>query len=197
MRLKADVGHALPEAALDWNDLRHLLVLRDCGNIAGAARRLKVDQATVRRRLAALQKAAGVALVVKVPGGLVLTIAGARAVEAARAMDASATQLEASLAALDSSLAGAVRIAAPDTLATWVLAPALGELHSLHPELTVELAAGAQAPDDLVRDVRPVEVARVEVIDPERHAFPEHGETAASASRGGPQTPGPASCMPP
>jgi DNA-binding transcriptional LysR family regulator len=194
MRLKADVGHALPEAALDWNDLRHLLVLRDCGNIA---RRLKVDQATVRRRLAALQKAAGVALVVKVPGGLELTIAGARAVEAARAMDASATQLEASLAALDSSLAGAVRIAAPDTLATWVLAPALGELHSLHPELTVELAAGAQAPDDLVRDVRPVEVARVEVIDPERHAFPEHGETAASASRGGPQTPGPASCMPP
>jgi DNA-binding transcriptional LysR family regulator len=134
-----------PEGALDWSDLRYLLVLRDCGNIASAARRLKVDQATVRRRLAALQKAAGVTLVVKVPGGLELTLAGERAVEAARAMDASASQLEASLAALDGSLAGAVRIAAPDTIATWILAPALGELRGLHPDLIVELVAGAQA----------------------------------------------------
>jgi DNA-binding transcriptional LysR family regulator len=133
------------EGALDWNDLRYLLVLRDCGNIAGAARRLKVDQATVRRRLATLQKAAGVALVVKVPGGLELTLAGEQAVEVARVMDASASQLEASLAALDTSLAGAVRIAAPDTIATWILAPALGDLRALHPELTVELVAGAQA----------------------------------------------------
>jgi DNA-binding transcriptional LysR family regulator len=96
----------VPDAALDWSDLRYLLVLRDCGNIAGAARRLKVDQATVRGSLAALQRAAGVALVLKVPGGLELTLAGEQAVEAARAMDASASQLEASLAELDSSLAG-------------------------------------------------------------------------------------------
>src|SRR5260370_24090952 len=60
------------------------------------------------RRLAALQKAAGVALAVKVPGGLELTLAGEQAGQVAPAMDESASHLQASLPALGRSLAGAL-----------------------------------------------------------------------------------------
>jgi len=36
---------------VDWNDLRFLLAVQETGSVSAAARRLRVDQATVSRRL--------------------------------------------------------------------------------------------------------------------------------------------------
>ena len=40
---------------LDWENLRHFLAVGRAGTLSGAARALKVDHATVSRRLAALE----------------------------------------------------------------------------------------------------------------------------------------------
>ena len=40
---------------VDWEDIRHFLAVGQNGTLSGAARNLKVDHATVSRRLAALE----------------------------------------------------------------------------------------------------------------------------------------------
>ncbi|WP_353615641.1 hypothetical protein [Mycobacterium sp. D16R24] len=50
--------------------------------------------------------------------------------------------------------------------------------------------------DELVGDIGPVELRRVDVIDAQLHCSPQHPK-ARSRSCGGPNTPGPGSCMVP
>lgn len=47
---------------LDWNDLRYVLWLSRTGRIAGAARKLGVDETTVARRLKGIEALLGVRL---------------------------------------------------------------------------------------------------------------------------------------
>ena len=61
----------------DWNDLRHFLALARCGSMGAAALSLGVDQSTVQRRIAALEKSVGRPLVERRPGGYDLTAQGA------------------------------------------------------------------------------------------------------------------------
>lgn len=49
---------------LDWNDLRYFLAAARAGTLAGAARLLGVKHPTVGRRLDALERAIGAALVI-------------------------------------------------------------------------------------------------------------------------------------
>jgi DNA-binding transcriptional LysR family regulator len=130
---------------MDWNDLRYLLALRDQGSLSAAARYLRVNQATVGRRLTALQKDVGVPLVERSSQGMRLTPAGEQAVLAARRMEETTATLERQLAGAEPKVAGAVRITAPDTVASQVLAPHLPELRERHPELRLELLASARA----------------------------------------------------
>ena len=51
--------------------------------------------------------------------------------------------------------------------------------------------------DQLVGDVGAVVVAGVDMVDAAGDRLPQHGAAAASRSFGGPNTPGPASCMAP
>jgi DNA-binding transcriptional LysR family regulator len=48
--------------AVNWNDLRYLLAVAQGGTLSAAARRLRVDETTVARRLAAAQRALGARL---------------------------------------------------------------------------------------------------------------------------------------
>ncbi|HEX9400371.1 MAG TPA: LysR family transcriptional regulator [Anaeromyxobacter sp.] len=153
-------------ASLDWNDLRYLLAAEQTGSHAAAARRLRVDQATVGRRLRALQEAIGTPLLERTPGRLSLTEAGRRALHAAQEMDQAALHLERSVTAGIPEVAGLLRITATDALASRILAPRLADLTSRHPGLTVELLGTNQTmslsrreADVAVRLYRPVEPA--------------------------------------
>lgn len=152
--------------ALDWDDLRFLLAAARGGSFAAAARRLRVDQATVGRRLRALQDAAGTPLWERTPGGLALTAAGRRAARAAEAMDDAALQLERTLDAGLPEAEGTIRICATEAVAAELLAPRLPELCARHPALRVELVVSnrvanlARREADLaVRLFRPTEGA--------------------------------------
>ncbi|WP_246734643.1 LysR family transcriptional regulator [Rhizobium sp. RHZ02] len=52
---------------VDWEDIRHFLAVAQSGTLSGAARGLKVDHATVSRRLAALEAELDVKLVDRLP----------------------------------------------------------------------------------------------------------------------------------
>lgn len=129
---------------MDWNDLRYLLAVHEGGSLAAAARKLRVDAATVGRRLAALERAVGVRLLEKAPGGMRLTSAGEQAVEAARHIDDTATTLERRLAGAEVQVSGLVRVTAPETVVTHVLAPHLPAWRERHPVLRLELLAATQ-----------------------------------------------------
>jgi DNA-binding transcriptional LysR family regulator len=130
---------------MDWNDLRYLLALREQGSLSAAARYLRVNQATVGRRLAALQRDVGVPLMERSSQGMRLTSAGEQAVLAARRIEETTASLERQLAGAEPRIAGVVRVTAPDTVASQLLAPHLPELRARHPELRLELAASARA----------------------------------------------------
>ena len=62
----------------DWNDLRFFLAAAREGTLSGAARALGVRHTTISRRLAALEAALGVSLVVRRPQGVEVTPLGQR-----------------------------------------------------------------------------------------------------------------------
>ena len=148
---------------MDWNDLRYLLAVHRHGSLARAARELKVTKATCSRRLAALERALGVRMVERKPGGLVLTAAGREAISAAERIDADLGSLEQRLAALsDARPRGTVAVTAPGWLAARLIIPRLPELKSRYPELDVQLVGTNQIlnlaqreADVAIRNVKP------------------------------------------
>jgi DNA-binding transcriptional LysR family regulator len=154
------------QGSIAWDDLRFLLAAVRDGSFAAAARRLRVDPATVGRRLRALQLAVGAPLLERSPGRLSLTAAGERALRAAEQMDAAALHLERVVDAGLPAVEGVLRIGATEGLADRVVAPRLPELLARHPALHLELVTSNEAAnlsrreaDVAVRLFRPAEPA--------------------------------------
>ncbi len=151
---------------LDWDDLRFFLELCRAGSRARAARRLRVDETTVARRLERLQREVGAPLVERVPGRIVLTGAGETVRACAEQMEEPALAVERRSA--DSQLEGRVRVAAPELLGQHFVLRALLEVRARHPRIALELVAGLQRldvrrreADVAVRTVRPTEASLV------------------------------------
>lgn len=137
---------------MDWEDLRVFLGVAEAGSLAGAARRLRVSQATVWRRIRSLERVLDADLFERHPAGYVLTAAGARFL---RSLDGVQRRIEAAHRRLDDvpeAVEGEVRIAAPE-FAGMMLVAALPELAKAHPQVTVELLTGSPAAGLLARDV--------------------------------------------
>lgn len=82
---------------LDWNDLRYFLAAARAGTLAGAARLLGVKHPTVGRRLDALERAIGAALVIRTETGIRLTPLGETLVGHAEQVERSVEELKAAL----------------------------------------------------------------------------------------------------
>ena len=122
--------------AADWNDIRFFLAVARARTLARAATTLRVDQTTVGRRLASLEKKLRVALFVRAPGGLELTAAGTRILATAERMEEAALELSSQAVAEEAPCAGTVRIATTEWLAERFVIPALGAVHARYPELS-------------------------------------------------------------
>lgn len=72
---------------MSWDDYRYLLAVHESGGVAGAARALGVDKATVRRRVEALEEELGHPLVERKVSGWQMNDAGQRAVAMAARMN--------------------------------------------------------------------------------------------------------------
>ena len=125
--------------ALDWDDARMFLAVARAGQMLGASRTLGVNQATLSRRMAALETALGAKLLVRRTHGSELTDAGAALLETLERVEAEMLAVQARLQGAEAAAAGVVRIGAPDGFGVGFLAPRLARLAESHPELTVQL----------------------------------------------------------
>src|SRR6266478_7557553 len=107
---------------IDWENIRHFLAVAQSGTLSGAARNLKVDHATVSRRLAALEVALDVRLVDRLPRSCRLTAIGKRVFERAVEMEAGAHGIARLAKAAHAPLVGGVKLSAPPVLVAHLLA---------------------------------------------------------------------------
>ncbi len=147
---------------MDWDNARIFLAIQRAGTLRGAAEQLQIDQATVGRRLNAMEKSLGARLFLRTPAGYVATPAGDLAVAAVEKMELAADQLQRQMQGIDERLCGVVRIAATDTMAKHVLMPAMQQLAADHPAIRVVLTTSTQVSnltrreaDLAVRSLRP------------------------------------------
>src|SRR5207248_8993612 len=75
---------------LDWEDVRYFVALARHGSLSATARALRVNHATVARRIGALERALRVELFERLPTGYELTEIGRSALQAADAMESAA-----------------------------------------------------------------------------------------------------------
>ena len=124
---------------MNWDDVRIFLAIARSGQILGAARRLGLNHATVARRLTALETDLKAQLFTRRPSGTELTRAGEDFLLAAERMEAEMLSARALVGDASVTISGTVRVGAPDGFGVAFLAPRLGELTRLHPDLNIEL----------------------------------------------------------
>ena len=124
-----------------WDDLKIFLAVARHDSLSGAGRVLKIDPATVGRRVARLEATYGAPLFAKSPTGYALTDAGQRlmghAVRVEQAMQEAAEELRGTTG----SLSGQVRIGAPDGSANFVLPQVCEQISNDNPDLEIQLVA--------------------------------------------------------
>ena len=124
---------------MNWDDLRFLVVIGREGTLAGAARRLKVDQTTVARRLRALEDALCTPLFERSDGRWQPTATGARVLERATRIEEDVAGLTRIADAGRPGIHGSVRITSVGAIIAEWLVPRLPDLYARHPGLDVAL----------------------------------------------------------
>ena len=124
---------------MDWDNARIFLSVARVGQFLAAAKQLRLDHATVSRRIGALESELGARLFDRRTNGCVLTPSGERFLSAAERMEADMLRAQAELSANDVEIAGTVRIGAPDGFGTFFLTPRLGKLMKRYPSLNIQL----------------------------------------------------------
>jgi DNA-binding transcriptional LysR family regulator len=125
--------------AMQWNDLLYVLAIVRTGSALRAAETLGVNQATVLRRLDAIEAAAGTQLFERRRSGLRPTEVGRLAADAAARMERETQALENALAARRRTLAGSVRLTTSFGLADRLVVPGMRPFQALYPSIMVEL----------------------------------------------------------
>jgi DNA-binding transcriptional LysR family regulator len=136
-----------PFSNASWDDVRLFLAALDHGSFTDAAKALGVGQATMSRRVAALEAAVGHALFDRSRGGLSPTRAAQQLRPWAEAMGAAMRDAGATLAGLEAAPEGRVRLACPPGVAVDFLPPMLKRLRVQHPKLLVEVLADVRVRD--------------------------------------------------
>jgi len=129
---------------MNWDDARFFLALARVSTLRGAARALNVDQATVGRRILALERALKTTLFLRTSDGYALTTAGEAALDAAEKMELAGNELQRRIEGLDERASGLVRIASTDSLAVDFVIPAVARLHEAYQDVRVEIKSGVE-----------------------------------------------------
>ncbi|MFD2739842.1 LysR family transcriptional regulator [Sulfitobacter aestuarii] len=125
----------------NWDDLRLFLAVAREQSLSGAGKLLRLDPATLGRRVARLEKALQVALFVKSPQGYALTDAGADLLVRAERAEQAMRAATAVLSGQSDRLSGQIRIGAPDGCANFLLPQVCGAIAAENPELDIQVVA--------------------------------------------------------
>lgn len=123
----------------DWNDLRYFLAVAQHHSTTAAGRALKVDQSTVQRRLAELERRIGQPLVKRHPTGYRLTEFGQLLLPHAQDVERAVLGLQQNIGGAQREITGMVRVTCPEPLVYRITAsPLLERFHARYPGLKVE-----------------------------------------------------------
>ena len=125
---------------MDWDDLRIFLAVARSESLSGAGKRLKIDAATVGRRIARLEESMGARLFAKSPQGYALTEEGTRLLPHAERAETALDDAREALSGPE-GLSGQIRIGAPDGCANYLLPQVLAEICDANPGLEVQIVA--------------------------------------------------------
>ncbi len=125
----------------DWNDLKSFLAVARSGRLTAAAHRLQIDHTTLSRRLAALEHALKAKLFDRSPSGYTLTEPGRRLLPTAEELERAALAAQEAVGGSAASVAGAVRIGAPEGFGSYFLAPRIAALKAHFPDRLLQLVA--------------------------------------------------------
>ncbi len=125
----------------NWDDMRVFLAVAREESLSSAGRILKIDPATVGRRIARLEGSLDAQLFTKSQQGYILTTAGERlldhGLQAEEAMRAAAGAVVGST----ESLSGQIRIGAPDGSANYLLPQVCEKISDANPDLDIQILA--------------------------------------------------------
>ncbi|MEW6645355.1 MAG: LysR family transcriptional regulator [Pseudomonadota bacterium] len=125
-------------ADLNWDDLRIIAAVKDEGTFAGASARLRIDETTVARRLARIQRALGVRLFEAVDGLRRPTPECERILGHVRDMAVHVAKIG-QIGDSRPGLTGRLRIACTNGVAEHILAPRIAPFLAQHPGLAIQL----------------------------------------------------------
>ena len=124
-----------------WDDLKIFLAVARLESLSAAGRVLKLDPATVGRRIARLESALDVPLFVKTPQGYALAAAGERLLAHGEAAEQAMRAGIDALAGPSESLSGQIRIGAPDGCANYLLPQVCDGIARENPDLDIHIMA--------------------------------------------------------
>ena len=125
---------------IHWDDMRIFLSVARAESLSGAGKRLRLDPATVGRRIQRLEEALEQPLFAKSPQGYRLTGAGERLLAHAEAAEAAVSGAADELGG-GAGLTGSVRLGAPDGCANFLLPQVCAAIQAEHPELEIQVVA--------------------------------------------------------
>src|SRR5690606_13962681 len=105
---------AMPDRSkINWDDARLFLAVARSGQLLAAARTLQLNQATLSRRMTALERDIGAQLLIRRTTGCDLTEAGRELAESLERVEGELLASETRIAGRDAELSGTIRIGAP------------------------------------------------------------------------------------
>ena len=125
----------------NWDDLRVFLAVARSESLTGAGKTLRMDAATVGRRVARLEEALGQVLFVKSPQGYALTEAGARLLEPTERAEMALSAGTGAVTGVGEGMSGAIRIGAPDGCANYLLPQVCAAIQDENPNLEIQILA--------------------------------------------------------
>lgn len=125
----------------NWDDMRIFLAVARGESLSAAGRDLRMDPATVGRRVSRLEQDIGAPLFAKSPQGYGLTEAGARLVTHAEAAEQAVSLANEAVRGHSDGLSGQIRIGAPDGCANFLLPQVCAAISAQNPDLDLQIVA--------------------------------------------------------
>ncbi len=125
----------------NWDDMRVFLAVAREESLSAAGRLLKLDPATVGRRVARLEAALDSPLFAKSQQGYVLTLAGERLLDHGMQAEEAMRAAAGTVMGATKSLSGQIRIGAPDGSANYLLPQVCAKISDANPDLDVQILA--------------------------------------------------------
>lgn len=138
---------------MEWSDIRVFLQVVREGSMLGATGVLRMDHSTISRRIARLEREAGVQLFERAGRRLALTAEGEKLRVSAEKLESIILREIVSLSGEGDRIAGPVRIGTTEDFGAHYLAPRLAALTAAHPGLEIELVALPRAFSLAAREV--------------------------------------------